>query len=209
MISSLSRSPHECPRCHVALLLSKTPKSTLTMHGCPSCGGVWLNPDCAKRFSSALPHDALALASKYAKNAASEVDTAPSVQCPVCKWTMKRTHIAAAQLEVDGCNAHGVWYDRNELQSIAKAMAKLNWLTPSSNAAAIAATATTVVASSALTNPSVSKAGGDIADHVETAVDVIDAGLEVADVVDVVDVASGAGEIISGFFDFISSVVSD
>ena len=160
MTSSLSRSPHQCPRCHVPLLLGTA--ADMSMHGCPSCGGIWLGSACAKRFSMALPKEALALAKKHAKSALGRVDTAPNIQCPVCNSDMQRTHIAAAQLEVDGCGAHGVWYDRNEMQSIARAMAKLNWQPSPETAAALGVAAVEIPAGVAVAQAEASRSINEI-----------------------------------------------
>jgi Zn-finger nucleic acid-binding protein len=99
----------------------------MSVHGCPSCGGVWLGTECARRFSMELPPDAIELAAKHSALALESAKTLPLIDCPVCGMRMQRTHAAAAKLDLDYCDQHGTWYDRNELGSIARVLSRSQW----------------------------------------------------------------------------------
>ncbi len=60
----------------------------MELHGCSTCGGIWLGTACAQKFAEGLPNRAIALAIHHAVNAKDAVETAALIACPVwgCCW---------------------------------------------------------------------------------------------------------------------------
>jgi len=110
-----------CPRCHLPLHAGRAAGESL--FGCGACGGIWLDAHGAERLTQALHADALALADSAAQHAAHEVDTAASnLSCPVCQQPLRRRLVERANVELDDCASHGTWFDRNELQTVARTL---------------------------------------------------------------------------------------
>lgn len=107
-----------CPRC--SHLLFAGTASGLTLHGCGTCGGVWLSKACAERLEDKLPADALALADSATTAAQHHPETSRAVACPQCRATAKR--VTKQGIEVDTCDEHGTWYDRDEIRRITEAI---------------------------------------------------------------------------------------
>jgi Zn-finger nucleic acid-binding protein len=99
----------------------------VVLHGCGRCGGVWLATACAQRFAKSLPLDAIKLAARASHGARVVPDTAPAAPCPVCTRPMNRVRAAAARVDLDTCAAHGTWYDRDELEHIARVIRTSGW----------------------------------------------------------------------------------
>jgi Zn-finger nucleic acid-binding protein len=117
-----SPAPQLCPRCHVQLHAGHTRNECLW--GCANCGGVWLDSHASQRLTQALDAEALSLADAAARHAAERVDTsAKDLACPVCEQPLVRRHVDRANVELDDCAEHGTWFDANELQTVARAMA--------------------------------------------------------------------------------------
>lgn len=67
---------------------------------------------------------ALELADRAAASASRAVDMSrPFLQCPVCYAMMTRLHLGGTTVEVDRCDTHGTWFDRNELRAAAQQVA--------------------------------------------------------------------------------------
>jgi Zn-finger nucleic acid-binding protein len=82
---------------------------------------VWLDNAAAERVVATLCQASLALAKGASDNAVRSVEpTGHQLPCPVCRGTMSTQRIANAWLDVDRCDAHGTWYDRGELERVAR-----------------------------------------------------------------------------------------
>lgn len=125
MTQALSPSSLHCPRCMTPMLLGHA--GGMRLHGCGTCGGVWLGSDCAQRLASALPTEAIEMAARYDEDATVSVDTASKLDCPVCGVVMHCAHASAAKIDLDTCMGHGTWYDRQELGKIAGAIRNAQW----------------------------------------------------------------------------------
>mgnify|MGYP002078480190 CR=1 FL=1 len=187
-----------CPRCRVALFVGATPAGP--MHGCGSCGGVWLDSSASQRLTQALCDQTIALADQLAQ-AAPGVGHSAGASCPLCSAQLRATRISRAQVEIDICPAHGAWFDRNELQTVARAFAvdraysgagRPGGGTALAGAAGVgAAAAVGVGAAAAMHDPGITERARRVVDeHGETAVEV---GVEALDFVDAGDVVEGAG----------------
>lgn len=188
-----------CPRCRVSLFVGATPAGP--MHGCGTCGGVWLDSAASQRLTQALCDHTIALADQLAHAAPGAGHPAGAV-CPVCQAQLAVTRVSRAQVEVDVCAAHGAWFDRNELQVVARAFAVDRAYSGGGGAAAgvggVAlagaagiATVGAVGAAAAMQDPALTERARRVVDeHGETAVEV---GVEALDFVDAADVVEGAG----------------
>jgi Zn-finger nucleic acid-binding protein len=108
-----------CPRCHSGLFVGHA--SDITMHACGQCGGLWLDSEAALKVRQALPQDALDLAAKATEFGHEKADTQAEALCPVCRRPMQRAATPAAGVDIDYCS-HGTWFDRGELEQIARVL---------------------------------------------------------------------------------------
>ena len=96
---------------------------------CDGCGGIWLDQALGSRFSQAVEEkvnlevgesarilgEAVAARAKFGG-----VDTAPDrLPCVVCGQPLRRVHVERARFDLDICDAHGIFFDRGELQYVA------------------------------------------------------------------------------------------
>ncbi len=94
------------------------------VHGCASCGGLWLDNAGSQRVTSVLCSATLAAADAAAQAATHQPDTRiADVPCPVCRRPMVRRHVDRARVDLDDCGEHGTWFDRGELQTVARSVA--------------------------------------------------------------------------------------
>src|SRR4051812_34372909 len=111
-----------CPRCNVALEAHQAPR--VLLYGCAGCGGLWLDGEASRRVVEAIDPNVVSAADDESRRARSlQVDVAKAAPCPVCTQPMKRMPIEQARVDVDACEAHGVWFDRDELQRVIRAVA--------------------------------------------------------------------------------------
>ena len=111
-----------CPRCN--LELDSHQATRVLLHGCPGCGGVWLDGEASRRVVEAIDPTVVGAADEESRRARQlQVDVARVAPCPVCAQPLRRMPIEQAQVDVDACAQHGVWFDRDELQRVIRAVA--------------------------------------------------------------------------------------
>ena len=110
-----------CPRCNVEL--DSHQATRVLLHGCPTCGGVWLDGEASRRVVEAIDPTVVSAADEESRRARQQVDVSRVAPCPVCAQPLQRMPIAQAQVDVDACAQHGVWFDRDELQRVIRAVA--------------------------------------------------------------------------------------
>jgi Zn-finger nucleic acid-binding protein len=109
----------DCPRCAPERSpLENIPARDVQAHGCRRCGGLFLDnlafkaavvdPKVRKKIEQAL------------RQGVAERDLAPPVACVVCGEPMQRQR--AGQVAIDVCRAHGIWFDRSELDLVVEQM---------------------------------------------------------------------------------------
>lgn len=105
-----------CPRCAVALERVGVPVGTAL--GCMRCAGLFFD-------DAAFGHVRESMYAELAKSAPSVRRPAPpasvasrSLACPCCAAIMTRSHVG--EVEIDLCTSHGIWFDRDELQTVAQ-----------------------------------------------------------------------------------------
>jgi Zn-finger nucleic acid-binding protein len=123
--ASAVRSGAPCPRCRA--ILYEGDAGRITLLGCGSCGGIFLDNEGSTHITRA--HDSLIanLAERVKDRAVVRtVDTRPSeLPCPSCSAPMKRVH-ARGVAEIDLCPSHGTWFDRGELNRVMSAYVRGN-----------------------------------------------------------------------------------
>lgn len=110
-----------CPRCQRPLTTHQAPR--FTMFACTGCGGMWLDGAASRTVVAAVDPVAMQAADSVARAAEQAVDVNAQAACPQCRNAMERMPIQAAGVVVDTCREHGVWFDRNELQQVVRAVA--------------------------------------------------------------------------------------
>jgi Zn-finger nucleic acid-binding protein len=93
------------------------------MHCCFQCGGLFLDGATSKRVVDALDPLAVAASDHASRHARANVATEAIAPCPVCSKPLDRMPIEAAGVTVDVCREHGVWFDRDELHRVVRAVA--------------------------------------------------------------------------------------
>ena len=164
------------------------------MHGCGQCGGVWLDNASSQRLTNALCDHTVSLADKIGRAAPGAPHQGPA-HCPVCQHQLRVTRVSRAQVEIDVCDSHGAWFDRDELQTVARAFAvDRAYLGPNAAAVGVGAAAVgagALGAAAVAQDPSIAqRAQRAVEEHGGTAAEV---GVEALDFVDAGDVAEGAG----------------
>ena len=109
----------QCPRCRCALNAVKLASTELME--CPKCEGIWANAEtlqqiCADREKQAA---VLGMAAPVQQKDGVEWEQVHYIPCPVCKKLMNRVNFArCSHVVVDVCQAHGTWFDKDELRRI-------------------------------------------------------------------------------------------
>lgn len=108
------------------------------LHGCPSCGGVWLSAQDSARLAERFPLEAVQLA-EAAAAATARVTTDDGLLCPTCRHPLTRNRFRATAagftsvaegdrpratelVELDVCAQDGTFFDAGELPRAARAI---------------------------------------------------------------------------------------
>lgn len=113
------RAGTECPHCSGAMF--QGPVGGMTVHECGTCFGLWLDRNAFDLVCRDHERQASVLADRPGETAAATWDGGPVRyrKCLVCSQLMNRTNYAQCSgVIIDVCAAHGVWFDRDELQRI-------------------------------------------------------------------------------------------
>jgi Zn-finger nucleic acid-binding protein len=106
-------------------LQSREYEAGIPVDGCPSCGGVWLDPgelEIIQETNERDYRDALARMPDlgYRAYELARQKQGRMLNCPRCGSQMdKREYARCSQVMIDACpSCHGVWLDRGELESL-------------------------------------------------------------------------------------------
>lgn len=197
---------HACPRCLDRNLCSSAnsydprDRADADALACPDCGGVWLTADAVKR----VLHGRLGPLSRLRV-----VPTGmAALRCPACQRELVRRRVA--DVDIDECGQHGVWFDHREVERIRDAAHHAHPDLPGEDAALAAGlVVATVAVTQSQAPPAMNASAVDIGNALEGTVIVADVALTSADfALNSAEVASAAGELAtSGGFDVASSVV--
>jgi Zn-finger nucleic acid-binding protein len=109
-----------CPRCSTALTAHQT--ASVLLHGCLACGGIFLDRDARARVVACVDASVAQASDLAAAHARWSPDTAAPIACPICRAGMRITRLGAGNVDIDVCDAHGAWFDRNELRRFLDAL---------------------------------------------------------------------------------------
>jgi Zn-finger nucleic acid-binding protein len=116
------RGKYPCPRCGHGIQGARA--GDTSVDGCTTCGGVWIDNVTAQTLVQSGGVNVRFAANAFASVARAAPDPAPPLACPVCTQPLERVKVAAAgSIEIDVCRAHGTWFERNELERVAAAVA--------------------------------------------------------------------------------------
>jgi Zn-finger nucleic acid-binding protein len=208
----MSSSPLPCPRCRatgIAHPLVQHPVGGVVLFGCNHCGGVFLQQRCAMFLATHLPDDVLHTTARSASAAKAAPDRAAALHCPMCGNAMKRSHVAASQIEIDSCGC-GTFYDKDEIAALAEGIRRTRW---SSAVAAGAAVGVGAVGAVAVGGAALGVASMDDEQRnevAEVATEVaslgVDVGAEVVAEVGVETAAEVGGSLLGGVFELLGGL---
>lgn len=110
-----------CPRC--GQLLYQRVRDRFRARTCDGCGGVWVDGNQAFQVANIV--EVAQSAGELAEDAGSRAPFGGSIgtgniRCPGCAALMTRVHFPRADVVLDSCGGHGTWFDRGELQKVAR-----------------------------------------------------------------------------------------
>jgi Zn-finger nucleic acid-binding protein len=109
-----------CPRCATQLTSHRTTSALL--QGCLACGGIFVDRDSRTKMIESADAGVAAASDLAAAHARWAPDTAARIACPSCRGPMSVTRLAAGNVDIDVCDAHGAWFDRHELRKFLDAL---------------------------------------------------------------------------------------
>lgn len=116
-------SRRECPQCRVALFAAR--KEGYRVDACATCGGAWLDHATSTRAVA----DRNLTPAQLAEVAASHAPGAPTNanrHCPICTQPLRQRLVPEARVVIDVCDAHGAWYDPDELRTVIESLVRAN-----------------------------------------------------------------------------------
>ncbi len=108
-----------CPRCRQQLVFVEV--KGVALHGCGSCGGIWLSNADSQKVVAALPPEVKQMSQNAQANARTKPDVEQPLQCVVCRYELKRTWPVTG-VGIDVCASHGTWFDAGELHEVVQRM---------------------------------------------------------------------------------------
>lgn len=102
-----------CPNCAVAMTASST--RGLWVHRCQSCGGIWLDRIAAEHVRTKFDAEIARLAGEADAHGSGVVREGARA-CPACRGRLGTFQHEG--LTLDGCAAHGIFFDKNELRAL-------------------------------------------------------------------------------------------
>lgn len=199
-----------CPRCGTGLSSVKT--QSVTLLGCSGCGGIWLDNHAAQRVIDALCGDTVNRADAISRFAQRATDRAAAINCPSCAKPLARWSVPEANVDVDWCEQHGTWFDKDELATVSRTYAAKRAYGGRAAVAAGAVGAGAVAAGAVIaSDPSMrERAQNAINENSELVLEGGGAALELVDAGDVADgagvVAEGAGEALGFLGDILGAI---
>jgi hypothetical protein len=178
----------DCPRCFEEGALAHRGEPP-EARGCAGCQGAWLSVAAARRLIEG-PFGALGELPAAATRAA-------ALRCPGCKNVMARRRVA--EVEIDVCMDHGVWFDHTEVervQAAARPRVGAGLATAAIFGTAVVADLATSIYGPPGAGPRPMASNADAGSVIEVAASVGDVGLAAVDIA-----ASGAETVGSAVLD--------
>ena len=115
----LPSGPRTCPRCRTPLFPARA--GDVVLHGCGSCGGIWLDNEGSRAVLARPDPRVLEMVSRASTNASTAPDKrATDLPCAECGHGMQRVRARQGQVELDACARHGTWFDKDELSVVSR-----------------------------------------------------------------------------------------
>jgi Zn-finger nucleic acid-binding protein len=115
----LQGPPCTCPRCRSPLFPARA--GDVVLHGCGSCGGIWLDNDGSRAVLARADPHVLDMVTRASTNASAAPDRRPmDLPCAQCGDGMQRVRAPRGQVELDACARHGTWFDKDELAIVSR-----------------------------------------------------------------------------------------
>jgi Zn-finger nucleic acid-binding protein len=189
-----------CPRCGTGL--SSVQSRSATLLGCSGCGGIWLDNHAARRVVDALCSDTVDRADAISRFAQRATDRAAALSCPSCAKPLARWTVPEANVDVDWCEHHGTWFDKDELATVSRTYAARRAYGGGA-AVAAGAVAAGAVGAGAVAAGAVIASDPSMRERAQNAINenselVLEGGGAALELVDVADVADGAGVVAEG-----------
>lgn len=112
-----------CPKCGISLFAAR--KEGYRVDACGTCGGAWLDHATAARAVSEQDLTPAQLSEQASRHAKGVVSLTPR-PCPVCRDTLRQRLVPEAPVVLDVCDAHGSWFDPDELRRFIEALVRAN-----------------------------------------------------------------------------------
>ncbi len=109
-----------CPGCRKRLVAVRV--EDIALHGCGSCGGIWVDNASARKVVALPQRVFIELATNAGKNATRRRDAAQTFSCPICPALLDRVHSSGIEIEI--CQEHGTWFDAYELRYLTENLLK-------------------------------------------------------------------------------------
>ena len=106
-----------CPICKTAMIVLEL--NQIEVDNCPTCGGVWLDPDeMDLLLEGSAGRDEIRANLKFG-----EPSDEKARRCPLCRRKMEKSRVrrkaSDAGIQIDRCKrGHGTWLDGGELDAI-------------------------------------------------------------------------------------------
>jgi Zn-finger nucleic acid-binding protein len=171
------------------------------MLGCGGCGGIWLDNGSTRRVIDALCNDTVNQADALSRFAQRPTDRAAPMSCPACAKPLARWTVPEANIDVDWCEQHGTWFDKDELATVSRTYAARRAY--GGGAAVGGAVAAGAVVAGGVAAGGVMAADPALRERASSAINenselVLEAGGAALDMVDAADVVEGAGVVAEG-----------
>lgn len=108
-----------CPRC-VQASLARHARAGAAVLACKTCGGIFAERDAVLRMLDGETAALVELAEDATRAPPNPKLVPTDLECPRCGILMAKLDIKRAQIRVDVCAGHGVWFDRWETQLVAQ-----------------------------------------------------------------------------------------
>jgi Zn-finger nucleic acid-binding protein len=114
-------SRRECPQCNVALFAAR--KEGYRIDACATCGGAWMDHELTARAVADADLTPAQLSDHAAKHAG-RVPATKGRACPICNGALKEKLVPEARVVIDVCEAHGAWFDADEMRTVIEALVR-------------------------------------------------------------------------------------
>lgn len=98
-----------CPRCNLELVDAGSGR------GCTQCQGIFIPEPVLREMANGMPTPPAPVVLGW------EIELRVRIKCPSCGELMEAQLLN--RVPIDRCKAHGVWFDRGELQAVLVAFA--------------------------------------------------------------------------------------